>query len=54
MPENRVIAISGTSRGIGRYLAQYYAAKGIDVIGCSRNTAGYEMDTWKGRRNQQT
>lgn len=47
MPENRVMAISGTSRGIGRYLAQYYAAKGIDVIGCSRNTAGYKMENYQ-------
>lgn len=28
--------ITGTSRGIGRYLADYYINKGVRVLGCSR------------------
>ncbi len=32
----KVILISGTRKGIGRYLAEYYLAKGFTVAGCSR------------------
>ncbi len=32
-----VMLITGTSRGIGRYLAEYYLEKGWYVIGCARN-----------------
>jgi 3-oxoacyl-[acyl-carrier protein] reductase len=32
-----VMLITGTSRGIGNYLANYYIGKGFVVIGCSRN-----------------
>ena len=39
---NRVILITGTSRGIGRYLAQYYVEKGFQVVGCSRGPTDYE------------
>lgn len=34
--ESKVVLITGTSRGIGRYLAEYYLALNHDVIGCSR------------------
>ena len=33
---SRVMLITGTSRGIGRYLASYYLEKGLVVAGCSR------------------
>jgi len=33
---NKVIVITGTRKGIGRYLAEYYIEKGMQVIGCSR------------------
>lgn len=32
-----VILITGTSKGIGNYLAKYYASKGHIVFGCSRS-----------------
>jgi 3-oxoacyl-[acyl-carrier protein] reductase len=32
--------ITGTSRGIGRYLAEYYSEK-YNIIGCSRNVTDY-------------
>lgn len=32
----KVILISGTRKGIGKYLAEYYLEKGNIVIGCSR------------------
>jgi 3-oxoacyl-[acyl-carrier protein] reductase len=34
-----VILITGTSRGIGRYLAEYYCGKGHTVFGCARSEA---------------
>ncbi len=37
MPDHPVIVITGTSRGIGRYLAEYYAAQNYRVVGCSRS-----------------
>ncbi len=45
MPE--VMIITGTRKGIGRYLAEYYTGKGYSVVGCSRSEmdkeiAGYE------------
>lgn len=36
--DDRVMVITGTSRGIGRYLAEYYLQKGFSVVGCSRGT----------------
>ncbi|MBI4645681.1 MAG: SDR family oxidoreductase [Bacteroidia bacterium] len=34
---NSVVIISGTSRGIGKSLAEYYINKGYNVYGCSRS-----------------
>lgn len=33
---NKVIVITGTSKGIGNYLANYYLARNNIVVGCSR------------------
>lgn len=33
--------ITGASRGIGLYLAEYYVARGYRVYGCSRGKAGF-------------
>lgn len=41
-PANRVILITGTRKGIGRYLAEYYLGQGLQVVGCSRTAAGLE------------
>ena len=46
------ILITGTSKGIGKFLAEYYMEKGFVVIGCSRskgvinhkNHYHYELD----------
>lgn len=38
---NRTMLITGASRGIGLYLAQYYISKGWIVLGCSRNKPSY-------------
>ena len=37
MVENKVVLVSGTSKGIGRGLVEHYAAQGCQVIGCSRS-----------------
>ncbi|MEM8858221.1 MAG: SDR family NAD(P)-dependent oxidoreductase, partial [Chloroflexota bacterium] len=39
--------ITGTRKGIGRYLAEYYVAKGYNVIGCSRSAADYELENYQ-------
>ena len=36
MDTNKVILITGTRKGIGRYLSEYYLERGFVVIGCSR------------------
>ena len=33
----KVMVITGTRKGIGRYLTEYYLKKGMNVIGCSRS-----------------
>ncbi|OFV91966.1 MAG: hypothetical protein A3H95_16010 [Acidobacteria bacterium RIFCSPLOWO2_02_FULL_64_15] len=47
MSDSQIILISGTSRGIGKYLAERYVESGATVIGCSRSpvvseSQGYE------------
>ncbi len=37
--EKQVMLITGTRKGIGRYLAEYYLAKGYYVVGCSRENS---------------
>lgn len=39
MHNRRHILITGTSRGLGRALAEHYLAKGDQVIGCARSEA---------------
>lgn len=43
---NRVMVITGTSKGIGRGMAEYYCAKGYTVFGCSRGPATLEAETY--------
>src|SRR5438874_5292224 len=47
MPENKVVLITGTRKGIGRALVEHYVGRGCHVIGCSRSPyegslAGYQ------------
>ena len=46
MANKSIILITGTRKGIGRYLAGYYAKKNYHVIGCSRGDAGYEFENY--------
>jgi len=45
--DQRVLLVTGTSRGIGKYLAGYYAAQGYQVIGCSRRPASEHMANYR-------
>jgi 3-oxoacyl-[acyl-carrier protein] reductase len=36
MSDSPIILITGSSRGIGRHLAEHYVAAGLTVVGCSR------------------
>ena len=38
--------ITGTRKGIGRYLAETYARRGFIVEGCSRGEAGFEVENY--------
>ena len=42
MNDNQIMVITGTSRGIGRYLAEYYVERGYRVFGCSRGSVDFE------------
>jgi 3-oxoacyl-[acyl-carrier protein] reductase len=42
----QVILITGTSRGIGKQLAEYYLDKGFLVAGCSRSETTIEHDAY--------
>jgi len=41
-----VILITGTSRGIGKYLVEYYTQKAHTVFGCSRKEVDYKIDNY--------
>lgn len=47
MDNNQVIVITGTRKGIGRYLVEYYVDKGFQVIGCSRGTVNYGFENYQ-------
>lgn len=39
-----IMLITGTRKGIGRYLAEYYVQRGFIVEGCSRNAPDWTLD----------
>ncbi len=47
MNERPVMLITGTSRGIGRYLVEYYIEKGFTVAGCSRQKPDYSFEHYR-------
>jgi 3-oxoacyl-[acyl-carrier protein] reductase len=47
MDENPVMMITGTSRGIGRYLVEYYGGRGYKVVGCSRQQPENKYDFYR-------
>ena len=47
MVENKVVLVSGTSKGIGRALVEHYAGKECQVIGCSRSPFEGEFPNYR-------
>lgn len=47
MDKKQVMVITGTRKGIGKYLAEYYTKKGFQVIGCSRNPIDYKLPDYR-------
>ena len=47
MNSNKVVAITGTSRGIGKYLVEHYVDLGLQVVGCSRGAANNGLKNYR-------
>jgi len=47
MIDKPVMIITGTRKGIGKYLAEYYVEKGFQVVGCSRGDIDFELDNYQ-------
>lgn len=45
--DKHVILITGSRKGIGKYLAEYYTQKGYFVIGCSRQAVDFSLDNYQ-------
>jgi len=43
----KITLITGTRKGIGKYLAEYYVAQGHQVIGCSRSAIDWELENYE-------
>ena len=41
-----IMVITGTRKGIGRYLSEYYLGKGFTVIGCSRGETDLQSENY--------
>ena len=47
MANQNVMVITGTRKGIGRYLAEYYCDRGFQVVGCSREKSDFTNDNYR-------
>ncbi|HEY6926355.1 MAG TPA: SDR family oxidoreductase [Steroidobacteraceae bacterium] len=47
MSEQQVTLITGTRKGIGRYLVEHYVAKGHAVVGCSRGDVDWSLPGYR-------
>lgn len=45
--EGKVLAVTGTRKGIGRFLAENYLAQGWIVVGCSRGDSDLEHENYR-------
>ena len=43
MGNRQVMIITGTRKGIGRFLAEHYVQQGYDVVGCSRSPSDMQL-----------
>lgn len=46
MSKTPVTLITGSRKGIGKYLVEYYVAKGHSVVGCSRAPVDWKLDNY--------
>ncbi len=46
MTEREVVLVTGTRKGIGRYLAEHFVDKGAIVEGCSREPIDWHVDNY--------
>lgn len=46
MPDSEVVLITGTRKGIGRYLAEHFVKKGALVEGCSRTAPDWDLERY--------
>jgi 3-oxoacyl-[acyl-carrier protein] reductase len=44
---DRVMMITGTSKGIGKYMVEYYARQSYIVIGCSRQPSDLKLENYQ-------
>lgn len=47
MNNQQIILITGTRKGIGRYLVEYYLEKGFIIIGCSREPIDFKFKNYQ-------
>ncbi len=47
MDNQQNLLITGTRKGIGKYLVEYYVEQGFKVIGCSRSAVDYELENYQ-------
>jgi 3-oxoacyl-[acyl-carrier protein] reductase len=47
MTDQPVMVITGTRKGIGRFLAEHYARQGFSVIGCSRAPSDLQSEAYE-------
>lgn len=47
LSSSKVLLVSGSSKGIGRYLVEYYLAKGYLVVGCSRGDSSLQHANYR-------
>lgn len=47
MTDCQVMIITGTRKGIGRFLAEYYAEHGFNVVGCSRAPSDLQLPRYQ-------
>ena len=47
MDSKTIMVITGTRKGIGKYLSEYYVEKEFMVLGCSRGKLDFKSDNYK-------
>lgn len=46
MSDREVVLVTGTRKGIGRFLVEHFVKKGALVEGCSREQSGWKLDNY--------